>query len=96
MHSETNQTRVVNRYKEAFDIYIGRGSLFGNPFPITATQSRIQVILDYKDYLYDRAETEPFFRKQLLSLRGKTLGCYCKPLPCHGDVIAQWLLEHTT
>lgn len=94
MPFKPDDTRVVNRYKEPFDVYIGRGSPFGNPFPITATQSRIQVILDYKDYLNERAETEPFFRKQLLGLRGKTLGCYCKPLPCHGDVIAQWLRDH--
>jgi hypothetical protein len=24
-------------------------------------------------------------------LRGKTLGCFCKPHPCHGDIIAAYL-----
>jgi hypothetical protein len=23
-----------------------------------------------------------------LELKGKTLGCFCKPLACHGDVLA--------
>ena len=25
----------------------------------------------------------------LLSLDGKRLGCYCKPKPCHGDVLVE-------
>ena len=24
-----------------------------------------------------------------LELKGKTLGCWCKPYPCHGDVLAE-------
>ena len=27
----------------------------------------------------------------MLSLRGKKLGCWCKPDPCHGDVIIDYL-----
>ena len=27
-----SETRVVNKYKESYDIYIGRGSKWGNPF----------------------------------------------------------------
>ena len=34
-------------------------------------------------------------RPSLEPLRGKVLGCYCKPLACHGDVIVE-LLEGGT
>jgi hypothetical protein len=30
-------------------------------------------------------------RPSIEPLRGKTLGCWCKPLPCHGDVIVELL-----
>ena len=26
---------------------------------------------------------------QVHELKGKILGCWCKPLPCHGDVLAE-------
>lgn len=26
-----------------------------------------------------------------LQLRGKVLGCHCKPLACHGDILADYL-----
>ncbi len=29
----------------------------------------------------------------LTELAGKRLGCYCKPLPCHGDVLLKLLAE---
>lgn len=27
-------------------------------------------------------------------LAGKTLGCWCKPNPCHGDVLVKLVQEH--
>ena len=27
----------------------------------------------------------------VVKLKGKTLGCFCKPYPCHGDIIAEYL-----
>lgn len=29
-----SKTTVVNKYKEDYDVYIGRGSKWGNPFPL--------------------------------------------------------------
>ncbi|ASF45912.1 DUF4326 domain-containing protein [Methylovulum psychrotolerans] len=29
--------------------------------------------------------------RELLQLRGKVLGCHCKPAACHGDVLANYL-----
>lgn len=27
--------------------------------------------------------------KDLHELKGKTLGCFCKPLSCHGDILVR-------
>ncbi len=85
------QTTIVNKYREPFDIYIGRPSLFGNPYRIGPDGSREDVIQKYREYFYHRLETDPVFKRDVLNLRGKRLGCYCKPQACHGDVIAEYL-----
>jgi hypothetical protein len=79
---------VVNRYKEPYDVYIGRGSLLGNPFKIDEAigNTRDVVIAKYKTYLWQQIKTGRVSTKYLCSLNGKKLGCYCKPLACHGDV----------
>ncbi len=77
--------KVVHCEKHDYDIYIGRGSKWGNPFIIGKDGNRTEVINKYKDYILNN--------KKLLSciseLKNKTLGCYCKPKPCHGDVLIQ-------
>ncbi|PNW65514.1 UNVERIFIED_CONTAM: hypothetical protein BEN50_22605, partial [Euhalothece sp. KZN 001] len=47
-----NSIQVVNRKTEKEDIYIGRGSPLGNPFPVNNSQDRNQVINSNKLYLY--------------------------------------------
>jgi Domain of unknown function (DUF4326) len=34
---------------------------------------------------------DPEFKRRILALKGKRLGCFCQPEACHGDVIADWL-----
>jgi len=84
-------TRVVNKRKEPYDVYIGRPSIFGNPFKIGKHGTREEVIALFKKCFYHELEINPEFKEQVLKLKGKTLGCYCKPLPCHGDVIVEYL-----
>ncbi|AKG13494.1 DUF4326 domain-containing protein [Moraxella bovoculi] len=79
------QTKVVNKYKEPYDVYIGRGSKWGNPYPITPTQDRETVIAKYREYILSKPE----LLKDLHELKGKTLGCFCKPKPCHGDILVE-------
>lgn len=81
-------TLVVNKYKESFDIYIGRGSLWGNPFTVEQ-YGRAQCIEMYRAYIIKSLETEPGLLDELMKLDGKRLGCFCKPLPCHGDVLVE-------
>lgn len=87
---------VVNKYKEPFDVYIGRGSKWGNPYPIDASNSRALVIAKYRIYLDAQIKSGEVSIADLQALNGKALGCFCKPQPCHGDVIARavaWAME---
>ena len=78
-------TRVVNKRKEAFEVYIGRGSKWGNPFELGRDGNREEVIDKYRKYIV----ANPFLMSYLKELKGKVLGCFCKPLPCHGDVLVE-------
>jgi hypothetical protein len=79
--------RVVNKYKEPYDIYIGRGSKWGNPYVINRDGTREEVIERYKQYLWDSLLKGDITIEDLLNLEGKVLGCFCKPKACHGDII---------
>ena len=87
--------------------YIGRGSVLGNPYthlPVDKTLAIHQVAtreesIELYDAYFDKmyAEDEKY-RKAIDEIyekykSGETvyLGCYCKPLPCHGDIIKKKL-----
>lgn len=90
-------TRVINiKSGYSYDIYIGRqgkdqDGYFGNPYVINARRNRDDCIEAFISYFYNRLENDPDFKINVERLRGKTLGCFCKPQRCHGDIIAQWL-----
>lgn len=65
-------------------VYIGRGSIFGNPFTIGKDGDRSTVIEKFRAYLFEDQELLARVRSELT---GKDLVCYCKPAACHGDVL---------
>ena len=77
--------KVVHCKKSTYDVYIGRPSKWGNPFEIGVDGTREEVIVKYREYLLSNKH----LMNDLHELKGKTLGCWCKPHPCHGDVIAE-------
>lgn len=81
---------VVNKYKEDFDIYIGRGSKWGNPFKTvnSSDKERNRVCEEYEKWFW---KTD--LPSQLYELKGKRLGCFCKPKRCHGDFLAKLVNE---
>lgn len=81
-------TRVVHR-NCPHDVYIGRPSKWGNPFEIGKDGTRSEVIVKYEEWLRSNEE----LLNEIEELRGKTLGCWCKPKSCHGDVIVKILNE---
>lgn len=78
------RTRVVHSGREPYDVYIGRPSIWGNPFKLGEDGSREEVIDKYHRWIL----TQPLLLLQLHELRGKTLGCWCRPRYCHGDILA--------
>ena len=80
-------TCVVNKYRDPYDVYIGRGSKWGNPFKIGIDGTREDVIEQYRDWI----QTQPHLLNSLEELRGKTLGCFCSPQACHGDILVELL-----
>lgn len=89
MGNSLNRTKVVNKRKEGYTIYIGRGSIWGNPFVIGQDGNRAEVITKYEQYIRGKPE----LLDQLHLLRGQVLGCFCKPLACHGDILIKILKE---
>lgn len=78
-------TTVVHCKKEPFDIYIGRPSKWGNPFKIGVDGTREEVIEKYRTWF----GVQSMLLNDIYELKDKRLGCWCAPLPCHGDVLVQ-------
>lgn len=80
-----NKTAVVHCKREPYDVYVGRPSRFGNPYVIGRDGTREEVIAKYRAWI----QTQSALLAKLPELKGKRLGCWCKPLLCHGEVLAE-------
>lgn len=88
------------------NVYIGRrgvvfvdnvrfpyeSSIWSNPFKITKDMCRSECITKYEQYIRQKIIDEGL-QKELLNLKGKTLGCWCKPEACHGDILIKLINE---
>lgn len=84
------KTKIVSN-KEYHDIYIGRGSAWGNPYEIGKDGTQEEVLEKFRKWFYKRLQ-KPRYSKAAKKLRGKVLGCTCKPIEnCHGYVIVDYL-----
>lgn len=100
--------RILNKHKDKYtidDVYIGRGSILGNPFThkdLGSTKAEVKVetrdeaIEKYREYMIHMIKTDLKFREAIVDLihklaRGEDvkLVCFCKPKSCHGDVIKE-------
>lgn len=45
----------------------------------------------YEKYLLNKLKKDLKFKEEFFKLKGKTLGCFCKPQPCHTDIMIQYL-----
>jgi uracil-DNA glycosylase family 4 len=83
--SEGNyESLVVHCKKSPYDVYIGRPSKWGNPFTIGKDGTRAEVIEKHRLWLME----QPDLLNSLDELKGKRLGCWCRPEACHGDLLA--------
>jgi hypothetical protein len=77
---------VVHCKRERYDVYIGRPGPWGNPFRIGPDGTREEVIAKYKEMVMGNKQLQERIRREL---RGKVLGCFCSPHPCHGDILSE-------
>lgn len=82
-------TKVVNKREEHYDVYIGRPSVWGNPYVVGRDGTRKEIVEKYEAWIRGRPE----LLARLGELRGKVLGCHCKPKLCHGDVLVKLVNE---
>lgn len=87
---------VVNIRRDKYDVYIGRAGkeqdgYFGNPIKLQPGEAKGSTLDKFREYFYDRIDRDQEFKQRVLSLKGKRLGCFCKPAPCHGDIIADYV-----
>lgn len=84
-----NTVDVVAWLKDPNNVYIGRAkdnlkaSKWGNPSIITPTNGREQALKFYENYIHDNLE----LMQDVTELAGKTLGCWCSPQHCHGEIL---------
>ncbi|RZS44149.1 uncharacterized protein DUF4326 [Herbihabitans rhizosphaerae] len=80
--------------EEGLIVYIGHSgnrhswpeSDFANPF-VAQRQDRDLMITKYREWLVGQRDL--LDRLRAGELTGKALGCWCAPLPCHGDVLVE-------
>lgn len=72
--------------------YPSRGSVFANPYKVGVGEcTRENAVNMYRDYICGKLATGEISLEELNKLRGKSLGCWCKPERCHGDVLLELL-----
>ena len=67
------------------------GSKWGNPFKVQGTgkNARKNCLKRYEDHI----RNDPKLFREIMELEGKELGCWCKPSPCHGDILIKLFKE---
>lgn len=68
------------------NVYIGRTSIYGNPFVMNHESERNYVCYKFEKWIYspDQSDLLDTIKK---NLKGKNLVCHCAPKKCHGDTI---------
>ena len=106
MASKFGKIEVLNyktdRIVGALCIMQSKGATLGNPF--YKMRNRHSSIRKFRRYLYDHIKKRSNVHSELMRLTRMYLNgekvriyCCCKPLPCHGDVIAdaiRWLAKN--
>lgn len=72
-------------------VFIGKSSKWGNPYQVGWDGNHKEIIEKYREWI----QTQPHLLADLPSLRGKVLGCYCAPRPCHGNVLVELAAKKT-
>ena len=87
-------SRVVHCKKEKYNIYVGRPSKWGNPFSHKKgtlakylVSSRDEAVSKHREWITKGEGV--YLLKDIKELKGKVLGCWCSPKPCHAEILAE-------
>lgn len=89
----------IGRVNDVGMYYIGRGSVWGNPYTVEE-YGRENAIALYKKYFYNVLYRKDWFFGEIEKLTNTTLkdglilGCYCSPKLCHGEIIKDFITEY--
>ena len=67
--------------------FVHAASRFANPYRVGKDGTRDEVISKYRVWIQEQLDSGRIAQAELLALRGKRLGCWCKPHACHADVL---------
>lgn len=76
----------VNMKTHAWDIKGDRSTQWGNPYHIGKDGTRAEVLEKFRKLWMNSPNLQALAKGVL---KGKRVGCWCKPLPCHLDIIAE-------
>ena len=76
--------------------YPTEDSIFYNPYKIGKDGCRQEVIDKYRKYILHKIDQGEITKEEIMRLRGKNLGCWCSPEPCHGDVLVELIHQIQT
>jgi hypothetical protein len=92
---------IVHCKKDPFDVYVGRPSVWGNPFSHKDSKyaARCRTVQEALDNFHYKLQKEPAFVASIKrSLHDKILACWCAPvggvdidakLVCHAQLLAR-------
>lgn len=95
-----HKTELVHIFSSSYDIYIdspangqdprdlkpGEYGFLGNPFVEEEDSDE-----KFQEYFNNRLTDDPYFKRAVLSMYGKRLGCIDDPQKSHGRFILAWL-----
>ena len=87
---------IIHKSKGNYDVYIGRPSKWGNPFThIKDKETKAEFIVSTRKESIERyyewitTGDGKYLLDDLHELKDKTMGCWCKPKACHGDILVE-------
>lgn len=87
--------KVVHCKRDGFDVYVGRPTVWGNPFKLGEHESRGATIERYERWLKTQ---HALVARAQRELKGKILSCWCAPKGgvdseaaaiCHAQILAR-------
>lgn len=79
---------VVHLKRDPYDVRIDRQTAWGNPFVLGRDGDRDEVLAKFLQWVtISDGLAAQWIRDHVHELHGKTLGCWCAPQSCHGQIL---------